>query len=143
MTDGEESAYIQGERAALTRIMKTCAVELIGTDDPLAKVGHLVAEREAALAVLRRLCGEHGDLDWSEDMHLADIIEKHLGRYLFEEDAPAAPVVPLRPGDPIAPGDEIRWSPSGFTIARSGEAPVAVVRSLGFVPVAGVEGGPR
>lgn len=41
-----------------------------------------IAEREAAIAALRRLCAAHGDNDWPESLHLADIIEKHLGRHL-------------------------------------------------------------
>jgi len=42
----------------------------------------LVAEREAAVAALRSVCGDFGDNDWSSEVHLADVIEKHLGRHL-------------------------------------------------------------
>jgi predicted secreted protein len=46
------------------------------------KVSQLIIEREEAINTLRDLCREHGDNDWSDDLHLADIIDKHLGRHL-------------------------------------------------------------
>ena len=45
-------------------------------------VARLPAEREMAVSVLRRVCTEHGDNDWSDNLHLADVIEKHLARHL-------------------------------------------------------------
>ena len=42
-----------------------------------------ILEREDAIAQLRDLCEHFGDNEWSEDLHLADIIEKHLGKHLF------------------------------------------------------------
>ena len=41
-------------------------------------------EREIAIIVLRRLCAEHGDNDWPDELHLADVIEKHLANHLAE-----------------------------------------------------------
>jgi len=42
----------------------------------------LVAQLEETRAALRRVCEEHGDNDWRDDLHLADVVEKHLGRHL-------------------------------------------------------------
>ncbi len=41
-----------------------------------------LAERKTAIAALRAVCSDHGDNDWSDRLHLADIIEKHLHRNL-------------------------------------------------------------
>jgi predicted secreted protein len=41
-----------------------------------------LVEREEAVQRLRDLCREFGDLDWTEHMHLADVIDKHLGNHL-------------------------------------------------------------
>lgn len=46
----------------------------------------LLQEREEAIVALRRICERHGDNEWNERLALADILEKHLERYL-EEDA--------------------------------------------------------
>ncbi len=81
MTAKEEKAYEKGHRAAATRIIMECAREL-GEDDPLRKAAHYIAEREQAIAALRELCAEHADNDWPDNLHLADIIRKRLGKYL-------------------------------------------------------------
>ncbi len=84
MTPGEEQAFLQGERAAWTRVLQEARNALGRSDKPLADLAALTAEREQVIAVLRRLCEEHGDNDWDEDLHLADVVDKHLGRYLRE-----------------------------------------------------------
>ena len=83
MTESEEKAYSRGERAALRSIMSECARKL-GYDDPLRRAAALISEREQAIVTLRKVCEEYGDNDWSDDAHLADIIEKHLHRVLDE-----------------------------------------------------------
>lgn len=40
-------------------------------------------ERQEAIVILRSLCEEFGDNDWGDDLHLADIIDKHLRRHLI------------------------------------------------------------
>jgi predicted secreted protein len=42
----------------------------------------LVLEREAAVQALREMCRDFGDNDWPEDLHLADILDKHLAKHL-------------------------------------------------------------
>ncbi len=81
MSESEEAAYELGGRAAWLTLLCEAKKHL----------GHegfereaLLIEREEAIMVLKRLCGEFGDLEWDENLHLADIIDKHLGRYIEE-----------------------------------------------------------
>lgn len=78
--DLHEPSYTEGQRAAL-RSMLSDILHRLGYDESL-KAAHMVSEREAAIATLRTLCREHGDNDWPDNLHLSDIIEKHLGRHL-------------------------------------------------------------
>jgi len=39
-------------------------------------------ERKDTIKYLKVACEEFGDLDWDEDLHLVDILEKHLIRYI-------------------------------------------------------------
>lgn len=77
----EETAYIQGSRSAWRAILSE-AIKNLGYESPEAKASSWISEREAAIAQLRQACGDHGDNDWTENLHLADIIEKHLVRHL-------------------------------------------------------------
>ena len=81
MNEKQEQSYIQGSRAAWTTMLRSCLANL-GIDGSEADRTRWILEREAAIAALRRVCRKHGDNNWDEDLHLADIIEKHLGRYL-------------------------------------------------------------
>jgi predicted secreted protein len=81
MNQKEEKAYVRGERAVATRILLECA-RTLGEEDPLRKAAVYIAEREQAIAALRELCAEHGDNDWPDNLRLAYIISKHLGRHL-------------------------------------------------------------
>lgn len=45
------------------------------------------AERKETIMVLRILCKYFGDNDWDENLHLADIIDKHLGRHLYAQES--------------------------------------------------------
>lgn len=79
MTPTEEQAYAEGRRSTYRSLLGECARELGGEDRKLAAV---LAEVEAARVALRRLCADHGDLEWDDRLHLADVIEKHLARHL-------------------------------------------------------------
>ncbi len=72
-----DEQFTQGHRRAWLSMLKTCFREL-GYDDPAVRDVTWVAERTEAIAMLRQVCERHGDLDWPDDLHLADIIEKHL-----------------------------------------------------------------
>lgn len=82
MNDNEDRAYQDGNRAAWREMLALCLHSLGYEATTEARV---VAEREAALVVLRDLCEQHGDNEWDNELHLADIIEKHLGKYLGED----------------------------------------------------------
>ena len=79
MTPAEEQAYLQGNRAAYRRLLSLCAGELVSEDKSLAAA---LAQLEDVRAVLRRLCAAYGDNSWTDDMHLGDVAEKYLERYL-------------------------------------------------------------
>lgn len=82
MSEAEEQAWIQGERAAWRSILGSAFKALDVTPDE----GRYIAEREDAIAVLRGLCRKFGDNEWDEKLHLADIIDKHLGRHLESDE---------------------------------------------------------
>jgi len=42
-------------------------------------------EREETIKILRKLCTEFGDNEWADDLHLRDVIEKHLAKYLWKK----------------------------------------------------------
>lgn len=81
-TDDESSErqYIIGSRAALTRMLQHCVGELGYKDGPTRE--QLIIQREQTVSALRQICGEFGDNDWPDNLHLADVIEKHLQRHL-------------------------------------------------------------
>lgn len=39
-------------------------------------------ERREAITMLRSICHDYGDNDWPDDLHITDIIDKHLYRHL-------------------------------------------------------------
>ncbi|MCK4821196.1 hypothetical protein KA005_35855 [bacterium] len=85
MNEKEEKIYIQGNRAAWSKILSD-SLQQLGYDDPAVTQKHRwILEREAVIAQLRDLCAEFGDNSWDEKLHLADVIEKHLGKHLYSE----------------------------------------------------------
>ncbi len=81
MTDDKmrERHHRQGYRAALTSTLRQ-TIRALEYEDTL--VAALVVEREETIQALRNVCEDHGDNEWDESLHLADVIDKHLGRYL-------------------------------------------------------------
>lgn len=65
-------------------MLRECLRQLGYKSDEGSKVGW-ISEREAAIAMLRQVCERYGDNDWPDDLHLGDIIEKHLWRGLEEQ----------------------------------------------------------
>jgi hypothetical protein len=45
----------------------------------------LIKERTETIALLRKLCGMYGDRNWKDNLHLTDIIEKHLIRHMEDK----------------------------------------------------------
>ena len=76
-----EQSYIMGGRVAWLAMLQMCLREL-GVDDPAAGQARWVSEREQTVDALRQLCERHGDNEWDESLHLADVVDKHLGIHL-------------------------------------------------------------
>lgn len=82
MTEDEELAYEAGRLAALLQLLRQI-LKALGRDAPQwSETARLLLEREEAVAALRTLCKEHCDNEWPDDLHLADVIDKHLGQHL-------------------------------------------------------------
>lgn len=81
----DEKSYIMGSRSTSISMIRQCLSNLnYDITDPVTKIASLVLEREETIHMLRRVCEEFGDNNWEEDLHLADIIDKHLARHLYE-----------------------------------------------------------
>lgn len=72
-----ESGYVEGRRRTLLTILDHTMRELHGLGG-VPETATILVERQEVIATLRRLCAEHGDNDWPENLHLSDVIEKHL-----------------------------------------------------------------
>lgn len=81
--DALEQSYTRGSRMALL-LMLQHVLKHLGYDDPEAAHVKWIAERELTVGALRDVCRDHGDNDWPDDLSLADVVEKHLGRHLGE-----------------------------------------------------------
>ncbi|WP_027578514.1 hypothetical protein [Bradyrhizobium sp. Ai1a-2] len=81
MSPDQERAYVEGSRAAWRKMLLEALTNLGGEE----RDNHdWLIERGKAIAALRRICAEHGDNDWPDDLSLVDIIEKHLARHLSD-----------------------------------------------------------
>ena len=86
MTNEEERAYEAGHRAAWTSLLGQCLLELGPSG---LKAERLVYERERADQALRSLARDFEiPADWPPNLHLADVVEKYVGRALLEFHAP-------------------------------------------------------
>ena len=85
MTDEEieikEQGYLEGEKAVWRQLLGEAVRNLSGED--MSKE-YLLKERVDVVALLRDLCAEFGDNDWEDNLHLRDVIDKHLARYLYQ-----------------------------------------------------------
>lgn len=82
MDTTEEKAYAQGERSAMISIVIECLKRLGYDEDPEVQRLAWVVEREETIRALRDTCRHFGDNDWPDDLHLADVLEKHLAKHL-------------------------------------------------------------
>jgi len=83
MTESEERAYQMGRKAFARTILAEAVAEL--GHGPERDVESWRLERADTVAMLRSLCETFGDNDWPDNLHLADVIDKHLGRHLHAE----------------------------------------------------------
>lgn len=79
-TSVHEPSYIAGKNAALRRSIVAMAHELsvFAPEDPAAKVAYLLDERACVQRALREMFELLGCDDWSDDLHLGDVVEKNL-----------------------------------------------------------------
>lgn len=84
LTDMLDTSFVSGQRTAWMSLLSRCLKELSINED-ISKEA-LILEREDAIQALRSLCADHGDNDWEEDLHLADVINKHLGNHLYSAE---------------------------------------------------------
>jgi len=82
MSEKEEQIYERGSRMAWT--LQECLSHL-GYKGTEAETSDWIGERELVISSLRSICEEFGDNNWDSNLHLQDIIEKHLADYLYEE----------------------------------------------------------
>jgi hypothetical protein len=82
--DAHERGYEAGAKAAYRELLRS-AIRNLGHDDPEANAERWRIERAETVAKLRSICERYGDNDWPDDLHLADVIEKHLWRHLPKE----------------------------------------------------------
>jgi len=78
----KETHYEMGRRASLMSQLGRILKEL-GYGEDITKEA-LIYEREETIATLRLACDEFGDNDWEGDLHMTDIINKHLIRHIEE-----------------------------------------------------------
>lgn len=79
----DEQSYLEGERAALRAMLSEVLRRLdVVADDPQRTIARLTKEREDTIAALRSVCREHGDNEWEPEAYLADVVDRHLGKYL-------------------------------------------------------------
>lgn len=74
----DEASYTRGANAAWRRILSEAVSQLGGEGDAV----RWRIERSAVVEALRELCERHGDNDWPDTLHLADVIRKHLHSHL-------------------------------------------------------------
>lgn len=78
--------YDLGRKRAYTSMLRVC-LRALGVNDPEAEHIRWICERQGAIEQLRDLCTYFGDNDWPDNLDLADIIDKHLARHLWQEAA--------------------------------------------------------
>lgn len=79
----KERAYEEGFQAAM-RVVLAAIVNRM----PDGSTDRWRLERGQTIAALREVCEDFGDNNWTDDLHLADVVEKHLTRYLHDTDRP-------------------------------------------------------
>jgi len=73
-----EQDYINGSQQAWLTMLKECCRQL---GEMITRPSWII-ERQETVLTLRRVCAEYGDNDWPDDLHLSDVVEKHLERHL-------------------------------------------------------------
>lgn len=83
----KDNDYIAGYRDAIAFVLLDC-MKYLGYEDVDAKRCAWVMERETTITALREICEDFGDNEWEENLSLADVVEKHLARHLYDKMEP-------------------------------------------------------
>lgn len=84
-----ELSYQRGQRSALVAQLQNTLYALGGWDGeqpPEVEIARLTKYIEQIRETLRMWCESHGDNDWPDDLHLVDVIDKHLMRHIPEPE---------------------------------------------------------
>lgn len=81
-----EKDYLAGKKRVWLDLLRSCLSGLGYGEDVVAESAKWIVEREEIIQQLRELCEEYGDNDWPDDLHLGDVIEKHLANHLYSND---------------------------------------------------------
>lgn len=79
--DAYERGYEAGKRQAALALLHQALKELDYQGDEAARAKWIM-EREQVIALLRRACARYGSNTWSNNLHLADVLGKHLFRQI-------------------------------------------------------------
>lgn len=79
--DRGERQYVNGYNSAYRELLQV-AIRGLGYENVSREQALLLLSQTTA--ALRSVCGEFGDNDWDDDLHPADIVEKHLSNHLRE-----------------------------------------------------------
>lgn len=82
----EDKAEIKGKIKAFKIMIFDCQRALSGLGAKLKTRHEFDSERSEVIDRLRDHCANHGDNDWADDLHIADIIDKHLMNYIEARD---------------------------------------------------------
>lgn len=77
----DETAYLQGSRAAWLTMLMECLKHL-GYEASETEHARWIVERAGIVQTLRTICAEHGDNNWLDSDHLADVLRNNLASYL-------------------------------------------------------------
>lgn len=88
MSEETDDKWLAGYKAARRRMIEESA-RWLDDDDPLKQASDWIAERADVIVKLRELCAAFGDNDWPDELHLGDVLEKHLFPHLdWPEEEP-------------------------------------------------------
>lgn len=81
--DERDATWEAGYTAALRGLLARCVADL-GVEDVDAGKARWLVERTDVVLLLRGMCEEYGDNEWPDNLHLSDVIDKHLMRHVLK-----------------------------------------------------------
>ena len=76
-----EQDYLAGQKSVWLHLLREASRHTDAYRE-ICTHAELLIELTEARTALRRVCATYGDNDWTDDLNLVDVIEKHLERYL-------------------------------------------------------------